>query len=172
MARDLKLEVEVRVVVKPTNPTLGQEGVGPAERSMNIVKSKESVVYVGETADLTTMVANAMKAVTRKWQMLVAQPPECRTAPASSIAAITATLNGSVHPHGVSGTTIEFLWGTTRDPATSQAVVSGSPSALDAWTAFTGSLTGLTTKTRYFYRIKSVGTGGTILGPLQSFVTA
>jgi phosphodiesterase/alkaline phosphatase D-like protein len=94
--------------------------------------------------------------------------PAVTTLAATSVGANAATLNGDVTPNGLS-TDAWFEWGT--DPVlssfgstASQPVGSGTVGQLA-----TNGLTGLSTGTKYFYRIAATNSSGTARGNVLSF---
>ena len=85
-------------------------------------------------------------------------PPAVTTIAATSVGVTGATLNGSVIPNGLA-TDAWFEWGTDSTLASfsttgTQAVGSGTTSQ-----AVNQALTGLTTGTRYYYRVAANATG-------------
>lgn len=93
--------------------------------------------------------------------------PDATTQPASSIGETGASLNGSVDPNGVSGQAITFEWGT--HPALVGASVEnvGLSDTSTVFYAVDSTLSGLSSGTRYYYRV----TIGDIKGDIVSFVT-
>ncbi|MBP2674718.1 MAG: hypothetical protein H6Q84_1558, partial [Deltaproteobacteria bacterium] len=95
--------------------------------------------------------------------------PTVATSAATSVGANTATLNGTVTPHGLA-TQAWFEWGTsstlsTYDTTSSQDVGSGASSL-----PVTAGLTGLTGGTTYYFRIAASNGAGTSRGDISSFV--
>ena len=110
-----------------------------------------------------------------------AGPPKVSTLNATSVATTSATLNGNVNDSGAS-TTVSWCMSTDAavDAATNalfsctQISVSASPSTVAAaggFTAITGSATGLTNLTTYYFQIKAVNSVGTVYGAVISFQT-
>jgi len=95
------------------------------------------------------------------------QTPAVSTGAASAVGATSATLNGSVDPHGVP-TTYYFQYGvkspSTRTPVTSAGAGSAS-------VAVSVQLVRLAPATTYVYRLVAVG-AGTVIGATRSFTTA
>jgi len=98
------------------------------------------------------------------------QPPAATTNGATSVAATSATLNGSVNRDG-QATTYQFDYGTTTgygSSVPSQAVASGSGTSAVTESA---NLTGLRPGTTYHYRIKATNATGSAYGSDQTFTT-
>jgi enoyl reductase-like protein len=95
---------------------------------------------------------------------------------AGSITAGGATLKGHVNAYGNS-TVVTFKYGTTKDETgwTEATGVTGSPVTGSTNTAVSKAITGLTTKTVYYYRVKGVATVSgesvTVYGIKRSFKT-
>ena len=108
-------------------------------------------------------------------------PPTATTLTATSIATTSATLNGNVNDNGAS-TTVSWCMSTDAAVAASGALfsctqisVSASPSTVSAnagYTAITGSASGLTNLTTYYFQMKAVNSAGTTYGSILSFDTS
>lgn len=79
--------------------------------------------------------------------------PTVVTANATVITSTGATLNGSINPNGAA-TTAAFEWGTSPTLATFSTLAAGTTNAGTAPVAVNAVLTGLTTGTTYYFRIK------------------
>jgi hypothetical protein len=95
--------------------------------------------------------------------------PSATTAAATAITQTTATLNGSVNPHG-EATTVLFQYGTTtaygaKTPA--QNVGSGTSGV-----AVAGNVAGLAPSTVYHFRIVASSASGTTFGADKTFTTS
>jgi subtilisin family serine protease len=108
-------------------------------------------------------------ASTATWTV-TSNPPSATTLFASPVGGTSATLNGEVNPNG-SDTSAWFEYGTDsllnayqRTP--SQPVGSGSSAQQVSYAQ-----TGLTSNTRYYYRIVASSAGGTVRGTIVSFTT-
>ena len=98
------------------------------------------------------------------------RPPTANTAAATSVAATSATLNGSVDRDG-QASTYQFEYGiTTRygNSVPAQAVAAGSGTATVSESA---NLSGLRPGTTYHYRIKATNATGSAYGSDQTFTT-
>ncbi len=94
-------------------------------------------------------------------------PPLVTTNPATNIATNTATLNGSVDPHGLT-TTVYFQYGTT----TSYGHTSASQSKTgNTYQNVSANISGLTAITTYHFRIVATNNSGTTYGSDKTFTT-
>ncbi len=85
------------------------------------------------------------------------------TEPASSLTASSATLNATVDPNGATVTQCSFEWGTTT--AYGQSVpCSPPPGSGTSPEAVSATITGLSARTAYHFRISATTVGGTSLG--------
>lgn len=87
--------------------------------------------------------------------------PTVTTSAASSVAATTATLNGTVNPNGVA-TTYYFEYGLTTAYGSSTTPASAGSGSANV--AVTGALTGLTAANTYHFRLVATSAGGTTYG--------
>ncbi|TAK03860.1 hypothetical protein EPO34_01720 [Patescibacteria group bacterium] len=90
------------------------------------------------------------------------------TDPATSITASAATLNGTVDPNGTAVLTGQFEYGTSptlvgATTTTATTPASGTLDGLTDPTAVSLGLTGLSSGTTYYYRVKAGSAQGTIL---------
>ena len=95
--------------------------------------------------------------------------PTARTAPATGIGPLGATINGTVTPNG-HDTKVHFQYGTTKNYGQNtpvQAVGAGTTPVPIA-----ASLTGLKSSTRYHFRVVAVSSAGTKRSGDRSFKTA
>jgi plastocyanin len=94
-------------------------------------------------------------------------PPVVTTNPATLIASFSATLNGSLNPHGLT-TTVSFQYGTTT--------AYGSTTAMQTQTGNTyrdiaANISGLSANTVYHFRIVATNSAGTRFGGDRTFRT-
>jgi len=94
-------------------------------------------------------------------------PPVVATSPATLIASLSATLNGSLNPHGLT-TTISFQYGTTT--------AYGSTTPMQTQTGNTyrnmaANISGLSPNTVYHFRIVATNSAGTRMGGDRTFTT-
>lgn len=97
--------------------------------------------------------------------------PTVTTTAAASIDGNNETLNGTINPEGISGTTYHFEWGadTTYQGGSTAPVDPGNGNTA---VAVTDTATGLTPATAYHYRLVGTNANGTIVGNDQTFTTA
>jgi hypothetical protein len=94
-------------------------------------------------------------------------PPAVITNPATLIASFSATLDGSVDPHGLS-TTVHFEYGTTTSYGSTTASQTKNGSTYQNITA---NIPGLAASTTYHFRIVASNTAGTTHGADRTFTT-
>ena len=94
-------------------------------------------------------------------------PVEVITLPATSIANTSASINGTVDPNSNSGQTIYFEWGTSSTLSTFTSVSVGNTTSGTVPYSVTSALSGLTSGTLYFYRVRV----GSVYGEILSFIT-
>ena len=94
-------------------------------------------------------------------------PPVVTTNPATLIASFSATLNGTVDPHGLT-TTVYFQYGKTTSYGLTTAVQSKSGNTYQNVAANIGSLSASTT---YHFRIVATNSAGTRYGGDRAFTT-
>jgi hypothetical protein len=94
-------------------------------------------------------------------------PPVVTTNSANLIASFSATLNGSVDPHGLT-TTVYFQYGTTTNYGLTTAIQSKTGNTYQNVTA---NISGLTASTTYHFRIVATNSAGTRYGSDRTFTT-
>jgi hypothetical protein len=94
-------------------------------------------------------------------------PPVTATNPATDILTNSATLNGSVNPHGLT-TTVYFQYGTTTSYGHTSASQSKSGNAYQNVSA---NISGLLASTTYHFRIVGTNSSGTRYGTDKTFTT-
>src|SRR5206468_1458838 len=92
-------------------------------------------------------------------------PPVAATAPATSVASSSATLNGSVYPHGLT-TTVYFQYGTTTSYGLTTPVETKMGNRYQDVTA---NINGLTASITYHYRFVATNSFGTTYGSDRTF---
>ncbi len=99
-----------------------------------------------------------------------ASSPTVSAGAATSIAATSATLHGSVNPNGLA-TTYQFEYGPTNalgkvSPATAASAGSGAAAVAEAT-----KISGLSPDTTYYYALVAANSAGTSTTPVESFKT-
>jgi YVTN family beta-propeller protein len=98
----------------------------------------------------------------------VSVSPTCNTNPANNITAISATLNGTVNPNGLS-TIAYFDYGITNTygiTTTNQSVGVGTADVV-----ISATITGLSPTTTYYFRVVATNSAGKTNGNNQTFTT-
>lgn len=94
-------------------------------------------------------------------------PPVVITNLARNVTASTATLHGSLDPHGLS-TTVHFQYGTTTSYGHTTAIQTQSG---NTYRDIVSNIDSLTTHTTYHFRTVATNTGGTRIGADKTFTT-
>jgi hypothetical protein len=94
-------------------------------------------------------------------------PPAVTTNPATKVASFSATLNGSVNPHGLTST-VRFQYGRTASygSTTPNQIKTGNTTQ-----AALGNISGLAASTTYHFRIVATNSRGTRYGLDRTFTT-
>ena len=166
---DFKLNIEVKVTVKPVHPQLAGEVATPYERNMFIVRESKTALYHGLKTDIAGFVADAVPVLSRQWALSANEPPQCILEDPDAYG-VTATFRGKVNAHGVS-TVVTFEYGLTKDLGTSSAA-DQSPATNSYWIDVTQGVSGLTAETYYYARMKCVSDGVTVYSNIKKFKTA
>jgi phosphodiesterase/alkaline phosphatase D-like protein len=93
--------------------------------------------------------------------------PGVTTNPATNLAGFSATLNGSVYPHGLT-TTVYFQYGTTTGYGHTTASQSKTGNTYQSVSA---NISGLAASTRYHFRIVATNSAGTTYGADRTLTT-
>lgn len=94
-------------------------------------------------------------------------PPVVATNPATLIASFSATLNGSLNPHGLS-TTVSFQYGTTTAYGSTTPMQTQSG---DTYRNIAANISALSANTFYHFRIVATNSAGTRFGADRTFTT-
>jgi plastocyanin len=118
-----------------------------------IVASNSAGTRMGSDKTFTTLAATG--------------PPVVTTNSATNVTTSSATLHGSMDPHGLS-TTVSFQWGTTTSygHTTTMQTQSGN-----TYRNIAANISGLTTDTTYHFRIMATNSAGTRVGGDKTFAT-
>src|SRR6266496_380099 len=93
--------------------------------------------------------------------------PVVTTSPATNVASFSATLNGSLNPHGLA-TTVYFEYGTTTSYGSTTA---NQTKTGNTYQNVAASISGLAAITAYHFRIVATNSAGTAYGSDRSFAT-
>jgi len=133
------------------------------------VSTTLSGLTAGTTYHFRLVATNAAGTVAGSDQIFTTlTPPVAVTGSATSVLDTTATLNGSVDPHGLA-TTYHFEYGLTAaygSQSTDTSAGSGSSSV-----AVSANVTGLAAGTTYHFRVVATNAAGTVAGSDQIFTT-
>ena len=94
-------------------------------------------------------------------------PPVVTTSPATNVASSSATLNGSLDPHGLT-TSVSFQYGTTTSYGHTSSMQSQTGNTFRNVSANIG---GLSAHTTYHFRITATNSAGNRLGSDRTFTT-
>jgi trimeric autotransporter adhesin len=94
-------------------------------------------------------------------------PPVVATKPATLIASFSATLNGSLNPHGLV-TTVYFQYGTTTSYGSTTPMQTQNG---DTYRNIAANISGLNANTVYHFRIVATNSAGTRFGGDRTFTT-
>lgn len=118
-----------------------------------VVASNSAGTRTGSDKTFTTLTATGL--------------PVVMTNPATNVASFSATLNGSLDPHGLT-TSVHFQYGTTTSYGLTTAPQSQSG---NTYRNVSANISGLTTHTTYHFRIVANNTAGTRFGSDRTFTT-
>jgi len=118
-----------------------------------IVASNAQGTSFGSDRTLTTLTATG--------------PPVVTTNQATNVTSSSATLNGSLNPHGLT-TTVYFQYGRTTSYGSTTPMQSQSG---NTYRNIASNIGGLTTRTIYHFRIVATNSAGTRMGGDSTFIT-
>lgn len=94
--QDFILDIEVKVTAKPVNAKVGTTQRGPYERNLFVVRESSKVSYTGLKGDIAGLVSNAVKPISRQWQLGETPPTINGVQAPTSVTATGATLNANI----------------------------------------------------------------------------
>ena len=149
-----------------TTPPQNRSGNTPQNVSANISGLTASTTYhfriVASNAEGTSFGGD------RTFTTLTATgPPVVTTNPATNVTSSSATLNGSLLPHGLT-TTVYFQYGRTTSYGSTTPMQSQSG---NTYRNIASNIGGLTTGTTYHFRIVATNSAGTRMGGDRTFTT-
>jgi len=98
-------------------------------------------------------------------------PPTVSTSSATSVGVSTATLRGTVNPNGLS-TTAWFEYGTSSSLSSYSSTSSQSLGSGTSSQTVTAGVTGLSSGTKYYFRIAAANSAGTQKGSIYTLTTS
>jgi hypothetical protein len=117
---------------------------------------------------VATNSAGTVYGADRTFTTLIATgPPVVTTNPATFITSYSATLNGSLDPHGFT-TTVYFQYGTTTSYG---LTTTPQTKAGNTYQAVSANISGLTASTTYHFRVVATNSAGTTYGSDRTFTT-
>jgi hypothetical protein len=139
--------------------------------------STSSTIYTGPFSVSATATIEAIAVssggissqITSDMFIILTVPPSAATYSTSNITSTSATLIGYVNPNGFA-TTASFAYGTSPVNLNLQTAQS-QLTAGSSYVLVSIPVTGLTTKTTYFYQVTATSSGGSSSGSVQSFTT-
>jgi subtilisin family serine protease len=96
--------------------------------------------------------------------------PTSTTGSTSYITSTTAQLNGTITPNGAA-TKFWFEWGTSSSLATFNSTAQQAISSIDTSVTVSAGLNGLSSSTKYYFRVAASNSAGTSRGAILSFTT-
>jgi plastocyanin len=118
-----------------------------------IVASNSDGTRMGSDRTFTTLTATG--------------PPVVTTNPATNVTASSATLHGSLDPHGLT-TTVHFQYGTTTSYGHTTPMQSQTG---NTYRNIAANISGLIPHTTYHFRMVATNSGGTRMGSDRTFIT-
>ncbi len=118
-----------------------------------VVASNAAGTTMGSDGTFTTLTATG--------------PPVVTTNAATNVATSSATLNGSLDPHGLP-TTVNFQYGTTTSYGSATPMQS---QAGNTYRNIAANISGLIPHTTYHFRMVATNSGGTRMGSDRTFIT-
>lgn len=171
---DLKLDVEIKVTIKPMHLTFKDPPEpGQFERTQDIILKKKSVRWAGDKDLLEDFVNQAVDCIALQQPTVADRPPVIDIGEISGLSSTGVTINAMIDAHSVS-TQATVNWHVSKHEIendgdiqdASQSPMSGNDPAVAS-----AILTGLTPNTRYYYRWRGKTADVQVWSELQSFKT-
>jgi hypothetical protein len=167
--KDFRLGIEVKVTAKPVNHKFITPIGAPEEQNNFIEKLTAEANVVATDAELESKVADAIKVISRQWQLATDQPPRISNPQAYDITISSGSIKCLVDSLGLS-TIVTLEYGSTPELGTSTEA-SASPLSGGSPEEVSWDLADLQVEQTIYYRIKAVSSAGTVYTHLHSFTT-
>jgi hypothetical protein len=147
------------------NYDLGDWLIGPCPEPQPYVQV--AAACPGQSSDIAATSPEGINLDVIGYDLVAGQPPLVTTNAATTVASFSATLNGSVHPHGLT-TTVHFQYGRTTSygSTTSSQTRTGNTNQ-----NVSANISGLSANTTYHFRIVATNSAGTSYGADRTFTT-
>jgi len=163
-ALDLVLDVEVKVIARPRN-ALGT----PVLSDQWVTTVKKQYIGYFDKLDIAPRALEASNVMGYLFDSTTQDKAVPTVLAPSSVLALSATLNGSVIDNDQS-VVVTFLWGVNFGDPEEEDAAAQSPVSGDTTTAVTFAAT-LLAETTYYYRVKTVAGGVTVISDPIEFTT-
>jgi hypothetical protein len=121
----------------------------------------------GQSSDIAVTSPEGINLDVIGYDLAAGQPPLVTTNAATNVASFSATLNGSVHPHGLT-TTVHFQYGRTTSYGSTTSAQTRTGNTNQHVSA---NISGLSANTTYHFRIVATNSAGTTYGMDRTFST-
>jgi hypothetical protein len=147
------------------NYDLGDWLITPCPQQHSYVQV--AAACIGQSSDIAATSPEGINLDVIGYDLAATQAPAVTTNAATNVASFSATLNGSVHPHGLA-TTVYFQYGRTISygSTTSSQTKTGNTSQ-----NVSANISGLSANTTYHFRIVATNSAGTRYGTDRTFTT-
>lgn len=154
-------EQQVADLLSPFNNLTNPGDIGSGISSLTASTTYHFRVVASNT------VGTAMGSDTTFATLSATGAPVVTSGSATSVTSSSATLNGSLDPHGLT-TTVSFQWGTTTSYGHTTAMQSQTG---NTYRNIAANISGLTTHTTYHFRIVATNSAGARMGSDKTFTT-